>query len=257
MEASARLSPISMSKEAIVTTRGVSATVMALAIASLVGCSSDDPDGSDHGGTDGPTASVTAEPSVDGTPEPTEGTPEPTEGTPEPVDEPYAQYVSVIDDWGLMFADVPVDWSDLNTAPTDTDGRGEKSQIMASTDLDAFADQFFTGDYDTPGVQLVSIVPPMDDVTGQVRNDSYGLASCDLESVESGPFLLGYDQREYVGEIATFVDCGGTSSQLAIMLANPADGGYHTLYMAAVLVSQRDADAVVMVLATLSISDAG
>lgn len=180
-------------------------------------------------------------------------------GGPEPIiDDPYTQYVSIIDDWGLMYADIPVDWSDVSTAPQATDGTGvEQSSIMASTDLVGFGEQFFSGDFTVPGVQLVSIVPPRGDITGKVGEDSYGQAFCDLESVDSGPFYLGYDEREYLGEVAIFVNCGGTSSQMIIMMANPADGEYHTLYLAAVLVSPRDEDALATILTTLSVSDAG
>jgi serine protease Do len=169
-------------------------------------------------------------------------------------EDPYAQYVSVIDDRKLVSVDIPADWSDLSTAPQATDGTGnEYSSIVASTDLDAWGQQFSTGKFSIPGVQLVSIAPPMEDV-GQVGEDHYGLTWCERGSVDTGPFYVGYDKRKYVGEMATFVNCGGTSAQLVILMANPADGAYHTLYVAVVLVSPRDEDALATILATLSIA---
>jgi serine protease Do len=170
------------------------------------------------------------------------------------VDDKYAQYVSVIDDRQLVSVDIPADWSDLSTAPQATDATGnEYSSIVASTDIDAWGQQFFTGEFSIPGIQLVSIAPPLEDI-GDVGEDHYGLTFCELDSVDTGPFYLGYDKREYLGEMAVFVNCGGSSAQLIILVANPADGAYHTLYLAAVLVSPRDEDALLNVLTTLSIT---
>jgi serine protease Do len=167
-------------------------------------------------------------------------------------DTPYSGYVSIIDDTGLVYVDVPVEWSDTWTAPADSGGLGgDYPTLLASPDLEAF---FW--DYSVPGVQLLSL-PPQGDITGRAGTDQHVLASCDLESVSPYDFTTPSNGREYVGELASYINCDGTLSQAMILWGNPTDGSYHTLYLAMVLAAERDYEALTEVLETMSVSDAG
>ncbi len=168
-------------------------------------------------------------------------------------DTPYSGYVSIIDDTGLMYVDIPIEWSDLSTAAMDTTGVGVYPSILASTNLEEF---FF--DYSVPGLQLLWLPGEhFQDIYGRAGNDGHVLSSCDLESVSDYDFVSDQGGRAYSGELASYVNCDGTLSQVVILWANPTDGSGHVLYLAMVLVSERDFEALVRILDTLSLSDAG
>lgn len=168
-------------------------------------------------------------------------------------DTPYEQYVSIIDDTGLIYMDVPIEWSDLSTESADYTGVGEYPGLLASTNLE---EMFF--DYSVPGVQVLWLPNEhYQDVFGRAGNDGHVLQSCEFDGVTSETIVTPSNGREYVGESASYINCDGTASQVLIFWGNPTDGSYHTLYLAIVLAAQRDSVALATILETLSVSDPG
>ncbi|MBN2176579.1 MAG: trypsin-like peptidase domain-containing protein [Demequinaceae bacterium] len=172
---------------------------------------------------------------------------------PEWTDEDPYEYVSVIDDTGLIYVDLPVEWSDLVTESVDATGVGEYPAIHASIDLEAFF-----SDYSVPGLQLLWLPGThYQNIDDRAGNDGHVLQSCELESVSPYQFTTPYTGREYTGEMASYINCDGTLSQVVILWANPTDGSEHVLYLAMVIASPRDFGALTTILETLSMSDAG
>jgi serine protease Do len=140
------------------------------------------------------------------------------------------EYTTVRDDSGALVVDVPTAWADVRTGPFTDDAGGTYPQIIAATNIDQYLDN-----YDTPGVSFAA------DQTGARGVDDW-LASSDFSTdcTTDGPDA--YDDGLYQGQLQVWYNCGGGTSQIAVIAAAPP-GGEFTMRVVTQAVTDADLDA--------------
>lgn len=124
-------------------------------------------------------------------------------------DVPEADYVTVEDDSGVVFVDVPAAWTDLDgTVATDDEGNSYAS-IMASTDVAGYNNTWTTSGVavyaSTEAVDTVTPEEAMDLVTGNMTNE--GCVSNGREP---------YDDGFYTGFSELWEGCGGAVANIVV-----------------------------------------
>jgi len=162
----------------------------------------------------------------------------------DPTTEPYSAYEWLLDETEHIAVRVPVEWTDRFIQLGDANGSGvEYPNLLASTNLENF---FWT--YEDPGVQILSL--PFTTTLPSVGTNQSILASCDLDGVEP------WEDGSYEGLVAVYSNCEGTTATAFEIAANPKSPDvFHTLYLAMVLVSERDVDAAQEVFDSFEITD--
>lgn len=120
------------------------------------------------------------------------------------------------DDLGVLSVAVPGDWAETDTTPRSNDDGSDRPWIAASTDLDVFLPPSGVADtFSVPGV-LFTALPYVSDVSQPLSQYGY-TTDCTDEGVQ--PYAGG----TFTGLVQLFTDCGGTSTRIFIIAANPAD----------------------------------
>lgn len=154
-----------------------------------------------------------------------------TSGTyPPPTGEVPADWAPLVDDSETIAMSVPSDWTDINTS---ADASGDP-WISATTDSTLF---FPEGEdtFSVPGVIYNALVFDADTEAVLLRTSVYADV-CTDNGVQQ------YDDGVFAGHIQTFTNCGGTSTRILQVAANPADGAF-TAFLLIQLTGEPDDDA--------------
>ena len=149
------------------------------------------------------------------------------------------EYAPVTDDEDMLVMQVPTDWSDVNGAQWEEEGRVIGYSIAAAPDLDDFY-----ATWDTPGVFFGASEVLWEET-------EYG----DLLDMNDFSEFCAYDDRYdyedavYIGEYDVWTDCDGTDTSLVILEAYPAGSEFAVLVQVQV-VSDADLEALDTILAT-------
>jgi serine protease Do len=120
----------------------------------------------------------------------------------------YTDFVSVSDDLFLITTDVPVEWSDVDGAPSD----GNPS-LYAAPDIGGFL-----GSFDTPGV-IIEVL------AGRTSADvDFTLDELDLGEQCTYQGREPYQDSLYTGSLDLWTDCGGTAYTVFTVAVSPEDG---------------------------------
>jgi len=121
------------------------------------------------------------------------------------------QFDQVTDDTGLLVVEIPVEWTDRETAP-----QGTQPAIVASTDL-ATARRDFT--VPSMGLVVVSNTPADHDA---VLDAAAALAN--LNNACTPGEREDYDDNVFTGRIQVFTGCGGIDTTVIEIAGNNAAG---------------------------------
>ena len=148
-------------------------------------------------------------------------------------------YQSLTDDTGVLTVDVPVEWTDINTAPLTLEDGTSVPRIEASTSI---AD--FEATFDVPGL-FFSSTGPQDDLDAFLAQ--FAQSSCTDAGIQD------YSDAAYTGRYQTFTDCAGTSTVYVTVAAVPPDNSYTAIVLAQ-LVSDADLAALDQMFATFLVT---
>lgn len=157
--------------------------------------------------------------------------------------DPFSGFERVIDDTGVLAVDVPVEWSDRQTAPVffaDADRPG----VAASTDVAAM-DAAAGTTYDVGGVAtlLFDTTTSMEDTFGVIVDNSPWNYDCEA----SEP--IDFDDGVYRGLAGVFVGCnGGTGAVITLTVERIGSGKW--MLMNVFVASLADLDAAKRALQT-------
>lgn len=120
------------------------------------------------------------------------------------------------DDLGVLSVAVPGSWAETDTRPRSNDDGSDRPWIAASTDLDVFLPPSGVADtFSVPGL-LYTVLPYVSDVSQPLSQYGY-TTDCTDEGVQA------YAGGTFTGLAQLFTDCGGTTTRIIIIAANPAD----------------------------------
>ena len=141
----------------------------------------------------------------------------------------YSGYETVTDDTNTILVDVPVEWSERDTAPLELDS-GQIPYIAAATSLDGFLNG-----YDGSGLLFVAQDPSMT-VDDTLAENAF------LDDCTDGG-ITDYDDGVFVGKYQLWLDCAGGTSDVVTLAAQPADAST-TVLVIAQLVVEADLEAL-------------
>jgi serine protease Do len=151
----------------------------------------------------------------------------------------YSSYQTITDDTGTLVMDVPVEWSDIATAPLDQDGV-QIPVLSASTSQD---DLYNT--YDVPGVVLLKL-PATNDIPTTLANAAPNTGEC----TDLG--ISDYSDPVFTGQYQVWDACGGTATALVVLAAVPQDSAYMAVMIVQVL-TDADIEALDKMFATFNV----
>jgi serine protease Do len=153
----------------------------------------------------------------------------------------YANYVTLVDDSGLITVNVPEEWSDVSGAPIDLGDGTESPAIIASTDIEGF-----NSTWGTPGMQFIAsgllASQSAEDLLDQLAPSECTSTGRDV-----------YDDGYFSGAYEVFENCGGTATQWVQIAAHPADMNYGVL-VAVQVVSDADFEALDVILQSFNVT---
>lgn len=152
----------------------------------------------------------------------------------------YTNYEQVTDDLGRIIMEVPVEWSDRDTTPIVTEDGTEYPYIAASNNLQSFLDT-----YDDPGV-VFALLDPTSDVSADLGTYAPPEGAC----TDLG--ITDYSDPVFTGKYQVWDACGGTSTSLVILVAQPADLSY-TAVILLQATSTADYEALDRIFATFNV----
>jgi serine protease Do len=141
----------------------------------------------------------------------------------------YSAYEAITDDTNRITMEVPVEWTDRDTAPANLDGV-EVPFIEAAPDQQQFRDTF-----DVPGIQF-SALPATTTVDAALTQFSFA------ESCTDGGFE-DYSDAVFTGKLQVWTDCGETATAIVVLAATPEDGSV-TAMLIAQIVTEADFEAL-------------
>jgi hypothetical protein len=146
-------------------------------------------------------------------------------------------YDEIEDPEGYLEVSVPGDWGDRQAGSpgfSDADGANGSGVVMfASTDVSRFQEK-----WGVPGMSLAATSSPsqIGQIDGLIDANNYA------DDCEGGGQKRPYDDGVYIGKIATWRGCGGTT-EYTVVAAEPADATYIVLVTIAIPEGEAD-DAV-------------
>lgn len=152
----------------------------------------------------------------------------------------YSGYASLTDATGSIIVDVPIEWSDTDLTPYIDEFGAENPYIAAAPNLDAFINT-----YDTPGMIFVKLAPVADVLT----------TLADFAPVPGDCTDLGiteYSDPIFTGLYQVWDSCGGTTSAIVVLVAEPADFSYLALMIVQVY-TDADLGALDQMFATFNV----
>lgn len=183
----------------------------------------------------GPTTALPNLPTVP-TAAPPPTAPPPTAAAPTIV--PFT-FVPVEDEYGMLTVEVPTVWSEIDTRPFVNDDGTLRPGISASTDLEAFDDQ-----WDTPGMVFTAHRFQPD------PNVLFGQHDYSNQCTDGG--TTPYNDQVFVGYLRTFSQCAAVGSTNYVIVAN-APGNQVTVVVVVQTVTAADEAAYQHVLETFNV----
>jgi hypothetical protein len=135
---------------------------------------------------------------------------------PAPSGEIPADWATIVDHTQTITIAVPPAWTDVDVMPGFNSDGTDKPWISASTDLDTTYTVFER--FGVPGVDFQALTFEADTAARLARSALNDV--CTAEPVQT------YDDGVFVGHIEFFDACDGTTSRIAAVVANPADGAF-------------------------------
>lgn len=157
----------------------------------------------------------------------------------------YSGYQTLVDDTGAITVDVPVEWSDTDTAPFTMDDGTQAPFISASTDLATF-----NGSWDVPGL-FYAALPPQPDIASTIALVAPQDGQCTTDNGVSD-----YDDSVFTGQYQYWSGCGANGAEYVVLVANPADASY-TVVIATQILSDADWEALDQAFTTFNVVAAG
>lgn len=137
---------------------------------------------------------------------------------------------TLMDDTDLLRVDVPLDWTDVDTAPETRADGSTGARIAASPDLAAFLDG-----YAETGLIYTALDYTADSKTGVT--EAYNFTGiCTDGGIEP------YSDSYFLGNMQTWTDCDGTSTKIVTVLAAPLDRAFSVLLLVQVPTATEEAD---------------
>lgn len=177
----------------------------------------------------------------------TEGTGPPDDGGNNslPPGIPYSEYVSITDDSGLIEMSVPVEWSDIDGRPWESDlATGVEefigSALSASPNVDAMRDT-----WGTPGAFL-GASPSIERTVDELLDESEFREVCAYDG------RFDYEDGLYTGRFDSYSKCGPEGSDFLIAFVQPADAIW-TAMLQIVAVTEADREAASTVIESFMI----
>lgn len=148
----------------------------------------------------------------------------------DPAPEPVGSFVTVTDDSGSVTVNVPDTWSDVDGSPAADANGVEFAALTASPSIEGF-----NSTWTTPGVRLLASAAAVgDDIATRLADFTSGLET------ECTPDNSGdYDDSFYIGQFAYFTNCGGTTTDIVVLVTKDIDNT-HLMIVTAQLVSETD-----------------
>lgn len=148
-------------------------------------------------------------------------------------------YQTIVDDTGAIQVDVPVEWSDVRTAPFTLDDGTQLPFIEASTSI---AD--FESTYNVPGLFFT-------------RYEGSGVSADELlatfapsECTDGG--ISDYDDSVFVGRYQIWENCAGTQTIYVVVAAVPTGGAY-TAILAVQITNDAELEALQQAFSTFNV----
>jgi hypothetical protein len=177
-------------------------------------------------------------------------TPEPAGSYPPPTGEIPGDWTTLVDDTNTIAIDVPSTWTETSVVPAESADGTPRPWISATTDAWAFFPPAGTPDaFDVPGV-VYQAAPFVADTAAELAASVYN-EQCTPGQVQT------YDDGEFVGHIQTFEGCGGTSTRIVQLAANPADEAFTALVLIQLTREADDRDTLNGLLVSFSQVDSG
>jgi serine protease Do len=158
----------------------------------------------------------------------------------------YSGYTTVLDDYGAIQMDIPVEWTDVDGTDWIDDGDTIGSAISAAADLDAYYDTwtesgvFFGASDDL--ARLGGYVNLLD-----VRRDAF-LDDCELDN------RYDYEDALYRGKYDVFENCGDSGNVYIVLTAVPIEDPEAFLILVEIQITQEaDFEALENILATFQV----
>ena len=152
------------------------------------------------------------------------------------------EYKTVVDDSGLITIDVPIEWTDVTSAPVTFDDGSTAPQITASTSITDFQTT-----YGVPGL-FYAVTGPVTDLAATIAD----LAPGDGECLTDGG-VTDYSDGAFTGQYQLWTECGGIGASWVVLAAVPADGSY-TAIIGAQLVTDADLPALDQAFASFNVT---
>jgi hypothetical protein len=142
-----------------------------------------------------------------------------TDAFPQPTGSVPAEWTRLVDDTQTISISVPNTWTATDLAPAANDDGTPQPWISATTDQDLFFPAPGTADtFSVPGV-IYRAFPYSTDTMAPLTASSMN------DLCTAGP-LQTYDDSVFVGHIQTYTACGGTTSSVVRVVANPDDQAF-------------------------------
>jgi hypothetical protein len=145
----------------------------------------------------------------------------------------YSDYMRVTDDSDTIVVEVPTEWTDVNGEALILDDGTYIPDVAASPDL---------ADAGAPSVEVSATDVSVIDVPTAMVD----LANSDCTLADSQP----YDDLAFAGQIDFYTDCAGTDGLYVLLAASYKPDPERIAIVRAVLVTDRDVDAMIQVLDT-------
>jgi serine protease Do len=158
----------------------------------------------------------------------------------------YSGYTTILDDYGAIQMDIPIEWGDVDGSNWVDDGDTIGSAISAAPDLDAYYDTwtesgvFFGASDDL--ARLGGYVNLLD-----VRRDAFS-DDCKLDS------RYDYEDALYRGKYDVFENCGDSGNVYIVLTAVPIDDPEAFLILVEIqITNEADFEALENILATFQV----
>jgi serine protease Do len=152
----------------------------------------------------------------------------------------YSDYRTITDDTGTITVDVPVQWSDTDTAPATMD-TGQAPYIAASTDLETF-----NASYTVPGMVFIAAPVAMTPAEGLAK-----VAPTPGECRDGG--IVDYSDGRFTGQYQIWEQCGGVGAVMVVLVSTAADVPGYTFITGVQATSEADLAVIDQIFATFNV----
>jgi hypothetical protein len=140
----------------------------------------------------------------------------------------------IVDDTQTISIAVPSTWTDVDTVPLRSDAGTPGPWISATTNQEVmFPADGVADTFGVPGV-VFTAAPYNADTAAMIAAAAEFYGQCTPETLGT------FDNGQYAGHIQAFSACGGTTSRLVHVAANPADASFTAVLLIQLTGAQDD-----------------